>query len=339
MKNLEEKSKEIEFAVKEFASSINSITNSTGDMSSLVETTSKLELKNIDHYERLIRDEFVNYSNLFMQSKWKFWVRPIKELTWLDVISSDGYKREEGLYALSGAAPNAFFLTLVIRRLNDWVPQVREAAKEVIPSIIEKSKPEDVIEALTAVFLNWDSWGKIAKADRQMLLHISSIESLAVGFKSKLISSISGPMPSLFSQLGRIPILDECLNEIANNAMQPHMRAKAFRSLFEKRIFWIVGQEWKWTDKVYNKGKLIPVIAERKISVKIPFSDLLNTSAFDRSSIVRQVSAEFLIRDIDSLGNQTRTIAEKFAADKSNTVSERGRFILKKLDEMALNNN
>ena len=62
MKNLEEKSKEIEFAVKEFASSINSITNSTGDMSSLVEATSKLELKNIDHYERLIRDEFVNYS-------------------------------------------------------------------------------------------------------------------------------------------------------------------------------------------------------------------------------------------------------------------------------------
>ncbi len=339
MQNSQEKTKEIVSAIKEFASSINSANNGAGDMTALANATSKLELKNIDHWERLIRNEFINYSDLFIQSNWRFWVKPINQLTWLDIISGDGHKREESLYALSGAAPNAFFLTLVIRRLNDWVPQVRKAARAVIPLAIKNSKPEHIVEALTVVLLSWDSWGRIEKADKQLILHLINTEGLAVLFKSKLISSVSGPMPSLFSQLARTDILDNYLNEIATDAMQPYMRAKAFRSLFEKRIFWIVGQEWKWTNKVYGEGKLIPVITERKIEVHIPFLELLNISANDESSIIRKISAEFVIRNIHSLGSQAKIFADSFVADKSSSVSEQGQFILRKLDETILDPN
>ena len=333
MQNSQEKTKEIILAIKEFASSINSASNGVSDMTALVNATSKLELKNIDHWERLIRDEFINYSDLFIQSKWRFWVKPINQLTWLDIISGDGHKREESLYTLSGAAPNAFFLTFIIRRLNDWVPQVREAARVVIPLIINSSEPEHVVEALTVVLLSWGSWGRIEEADKQMILHLINTEDLVVLFKSKLISSISGPMPSLFSQLARTDILDDYLDEIAKYAIQPYLRAKALRSLFEKRVFWIVGQEWKWTNKVYGEGKLIPVIAEREIEVQMPFLELLNRSAVDDSSTVRQVSAEFLIRNLESLGDKSRVFAEKFAVDKSSNVSEQGQFVLRKLDE------
>ncbi|MFP3355599.1 hypothetical protein R0K04_30105, partial [Pseudoalteromonas sp. SIMBA_153] len=55
--------------------------------------------------------------------------------------------------------------------------------------------------------------------------------------------------------------------------------------------------------------------------------------------IVRQVSAEFLIRNIEKLGIQSRIFAEKFAADKSANVVEQGKFVLRKLDEKALGNN
>lgn len=331
----QEKTEAIILAIKEFASSINSASDGVGDMTALVNATSKLELKNIDHWERLIRDEFINYSDLFIQSKWRFWVKPINQLTWLDIISWDGHKREESLYALSGAAPNAFFLTLIIRRLNDWVPQVRKAARAVIPLVIKHSEPEHVVEALTVVLLSWDSWGRTEKADKQLILHLIDTEYLAVLFKSKLISSESGPMPSLFSQLGRTSILDKYLDEIADNAIQPYVRAKAFRSLFEGRMAWVQSQEWQWTDKAYGERKLIPVLAERKIEVQTPFLELLNRSAIDNSSIVRQISAEFIIRNIDSLGNQSRVLAENFAADKSSNVAERGQFILRKLDEKA----
>lgn len=333
MQNSQEKTEGFLFAIKEFASSINASKNGVGDMSSLIEATSKVKLESIVYWERLIREEFENALNNSAPSKWKQWLKPKRKSPWLDIISSNGYERESSLRSLSGGAPNAFFLALVIRRLNDWVPQVRKATREVLPSIIRNTAPEYVAEILSTILLSWDSWGRIEKEDRQLLLRIIDTEDLAIPLRSKLISSVSGPMPSLFSQLGRTSVLDNYLDEIADKAIQPHIRAKAFRSMFEKRIFWIEGREWQWTDKAYGERKLVPLIGERKIEVQTPLRELLNRSAADRSAIVRQVSAEFVIRNIVTLDNEAKAFAEKFAADRSRRVSEQGKFILKKLKE------
>lgn len=320
-------------AIKDFALSINASDNGTGDMTTLFNATSELELNNIVYWERLIREELENALNDSAAAKWKQWLKPKRKLYWLDIISLNGYERENSLRSLSGGAPNAFFLVLVIRRLNDWVPQVRKATREVLPFIIKNTAPKYISEILSIVLLNWDSWGRIEEEDKQLLLHVIDREDLALPIKSKLISSVSGPMPSLFSQLGRTSLLDNYLNEIANHAIQSYVRAKAFRSLFEGRMTWIEGREWQLIDKVYGERKLVPVIGERKIEVQTPFLELLNRSASDRSAIVRQVSAEFVIRNIDNLDNEAKAFAEKFTADKSSSVSEQGKFILKKLEE------
>ena len=77
-----------------------------------------------------------------------------------------------------------------------------------------------------------------------------------------------------------------------------------------------------------------PTETERKIDVHISLIELLNRSAFDRSSIVRSVSAEFLIINLDRLKqDEVKFFAEKFALDKSNAVSKRGQFVIKKLNE------
>lgn len=320
-------------AIKEYALSINASDNGIGDMTTLVNATSELELKNIVYWERLIREELENALNNSAPPKWKQWLKPKRKLHWLDIISWNGYERESSLRSLSGGAPNAFFLVLLIRRLNDWVPQVRKSTREVLPLIIKNTTPEYISEILSVVLLNWNSWGRIEEEDKQLLLRIINTEDLAIPLKFKLISSVSGPMPSLLSQLGRTSILDTHLDDIANNSIQPYVRAKAFRSLFEERMTWIEGRKWQLIDKVYGERELIPIIGERKIEVQTPFIELLNRSAADRSAIVRQVSAEFVIRNIESLGNHSRFFAEKFAADKSNSVSEQGKFILKKLEE------
>jgi len=95
----------------------------------------------------------------------------------------------------------------------------------------------------------------------------------------------------------------------------------------------IEGRKWEWTDIRYCEGRLKPVVAERKLDVQTPLLDLLNRSSEDRSSIVRRVSAEILIRELENLGAVAREFAEQFASDKSPTVSERGRFAVRKLDE------
>ena len=321
-------------AVREFANSINSGSKVVADMSALIDVTSQLSLTSFDYWERVIRSEFSQALRESTPPTWKVWSKPNELLTWLDLVSWDGYKREKTLRTLSGAAPNTFFFSLAVRRLNDWVPQVREAAREKLPEIAKTTDPQYVVEALCIALSNWSSWGRIEEADKKVLLQIICEEQIAELLRSTLISSTTGPMPSLFSQLGRTPILDGKIKEIAGFAIQPSVRAKAYRSLFEGRIAWIEGRKWEWTDIRYCEGRLKPIVSERKLNVQTPLLDVLKRSAEDRSSIVRRVSAEILIRELESLGAVAREFAEKFASDTSDAVSERGRFALKKLEEV-----
>lgn len=318
-------------ATRDFANSINSSKKLVADMSSLIDATSKLPLGNLNYWERLIREEFSKASENAAQPKWKFWAKASQQLTWLDLISWDGYRREKTLRAISGAAPNAFFLCLAIRRLNDWVPQVREAARDKLPLIARETAPEHVVSSLCLTLANWHSWGRIDEADKQVLLEIVSRPEVAEAFRLKLISSSSGPMPSLFSQLGRTCILDKSLDEIAEFSIQPTVRAKAYRCQFEGRIFWVEGRKWVWTDIRYCEGKYKAKISERKLSTSVPLLALIKKSGKDRSPIVRQVAAEFLIRNLDELGAHAKSFAECFASDTSISVSERGKFALKQL--------
>jgi len=320
-------------AVKEFATSINSRGKVVSDMSSLVEATSQLPLSNFDYWERLIRHEFSKAIQCSAQPKLKLYVTPSQLLTWLDLIGWDGYKREKTLRTISGAAPNSFFFSLAIRRLNDWVPQVRLAAREKLPQIAKETDPIYVVEALCIALSHWNSWGRIEELDKQVLLTIISTKAITVALKSKLISSTSGPMASLFAQLGRTSVLDDHVSEIAENAMQPSLRAKAYRSQFEQRMVWVEGRKWEWTDIRYCEGIQRAVVGERKISVASSVLELLHKSANDRSFVVRRVAAEFLIREISTLGEEALQLAKHFASDKSSPVAERGRFALKKLEE------
>ncbi|WP_087025337.1 hypothetical protein [Thaumasiovibrio subtropicus] len=325
-------------AVKDFAYSITSGSKVVADMSSLIDVTSQLPLTSFDYWERFIRTEFSLALREREPPKWKFWSKPKERLTWLDLISWDGYKREKALRTLRGAAPNTFFFSLAVRRLNDWVPQVRDAARESLPELAKVTAPDFVIDSLLIALSNWNSWGRIEDADKKILLLIISQKEIANSMRSRLISSSSGPMPFLFSQLGRTNILDDYLPEIANLAVQPAVRAKAYRSLLERRIAWVEGYKWIWTDIRYCEGRKTPIVAERKLETKVPVLRLLECAAEDRSSVVRKVSAEVLIRDLEGAGVYAKELAEKFSLDQSSAVSERGRFALSKLRELERDN-
>jgi len=324
--------------LKDFINSINSNSQVTADMSALIEATSQLPLASFNYWEHLIRSEFYFPQNAVTPPKWRLWSKPKELLTWLDLINGDGYKREKTLRTLAGAAPNSFFFLLAIRRLNDWVPQVRDAARQKLPDIAIATNPAFVVEALCVALSNWHSWGRIEHADKEILLQIICEKKVAELLIDKLITSSCGPMPSLLSQLGRTSILDGEMMEISTSAIQPSVRAKAYRSLFEGKSSWIEGRKWEWTDKAYCKGRLKPIISDRRLLVKTPSLDLIKSAAKDRSAIVRRISAEILIRDIEKLGVIARELAENFATDKSKAVSERGRFALKQLDELGCTN-
>lgn len=321
---------EVLAAVRDFAAATIIPGNAIASISQLVRATDKVKLSGMDYWEREIHYQYSLHSRLPALNGAE-WIKRAEFLSWLELISWDGYKRERTIRALVGAAPNAFFFLMLLRRLNDWVPQVRLAAREKLLEIARATEVEFVVAALCSALVSWSSWGRIDCLDRQVILQLVSEKSVAQALIAKLISSGAGPMPSLFAQLGRTGILDDQLDTIASSAKIPGVRARAYRALFESRIIWIEGRKRVWTDLRYCKERSVPIIAQRTVVVTISILELLIKSAQDKSSLVRRISAEILIRDLDSIGSIAQELAGQFALDESRAVSERGLFALKQL--------
>ena len=332
MKFDQEFEKEVVQAVQSFAKAIKANSNVDSNMGVLAEVTSRLKLVQLDCWERLIRDEFS--SALEIKTGYKLWPSLKRErfLTWIDVFSWDGYSREKSLRSLNGPAPNSFFIALSLRRLNDWVPEVRAAAREQLPPIIERSSPTHIVDALSATLGNWESWGRMKEPDKEALFQILVSEHTFEAFIHHISSSTSGPMASILSQLGRSATTDRYLSEIAKNAIQPSVRAKAYRSQLEGKMKWLEGREWKWIDKRYGIRRRVPKLSERTLTENTPFKETLHAASADDSSIVRRVAAELLIRNLEVLGTESSlAYARDFASNSSSSVSERGRFALRHL--------
>ncbi|MEQ3512265.1 hypothetical protein ABMY35_02685 [Pseudoalteromonas sp. BZB3] len=300
-------------------------------LSAVINITVLIPLKNIDFWERHIRFLHDKVSEPRGGRFWGAirWKQP--SISVLDLCSWDGHRREYALKAANTGLPNSFFVILFLRRLNDWVPQVRDAARGTLETAINNTDPNEVAKALIYVFQHWTSWQRINEQSKELLLCVLYNDEVFNKVKELLIKENAGPLSRILTQIGRIDILDSHLAEIAKCSVQPALRAKAFRFLLEKKVSWYHGREWVWTDKRYGEGKLKPVIKTRSLTVEPLLSQLIEEAAHDPSSIVRRVSAEMLIGNLDSLDGRAYHLAKYFSRDTSKAVSERGKFALKKL--------
>lgn len=314
-------------------------------MSPLIRATASLPLSNLAYWERSIRDEQWLAQRAHADSKERGWralfpsigakekAEPSRLLTWIDLSSHDGHVRERTLRTLSGAAPNSFFLALAVRRLNDWVPQVRAAAREAIPELARGSDPEHVVDVLCALLPAWTAWGRMEDVDKRLMAELMSVERVAELLKRRLISSAAGPMSSVLSQALRAPLLDESLAMIAHEATQPAVRARSYRTLLLRKAVWVEGRRWQWTDVRYCQGRFNNVMGERPLTGRKPpdLMALLGSAAADLSAVVRRVAAEALVREMGTLGSTALPLARQLAGDASPSVAERGSFVLQRL--------
>lgn len=91
--------------------------------------------------------------------------------------------------------------------------------------------------------------------DKEALFQILVSEHTFNTFIQHILSSTSGPMTSVLSQPGRSAKTDRYLTELSKKAIQPSVRAKAYRSQHEGKMKWFEGREWKWIDKSYGIGR------------------------------------------------------------------------------------
>ena len=325
-------------AIEELAKSIALGDAMDKSLSSIFSATSNLPSRNYDYWERFIRWELHRAKNNFKPPIWRFWSKPVDLIPWVDLCSESGFKRERALQDITVGAPNAFFFAIAFRRLNDWVPQVRFAAKENILRIAQSTDSSIVASVLVKLLPNWNSWSRMDEDSKTHLLRIISNPNIKNTIISKVLHDPVGPMGFIFSQLSRSELFDAYLDEIAGHAIQPSVRARAYQALLDGKFTWVSGRKWEWTDVRYCKGSFKTIFGSRPANPGRDKIEMLSAASIDRSAAVRKIVADFLIREIKNEipSNELGTLINRLATDKSPSVAERGQYAQKKLQTLQL---
>ncbi|MFJ1299205.1 hypothetical protein ACILG0_04510 [Pseudomonadota bacterium AL_CKDN230030165-1A_HGKHYDSX7] len=261
---------------------------------------------------------------------------PVALPPWIDLASGDGYARERALRALRGPAPNRFFFALALRRLNDWVPQVRAAAREVLLPLARASDPQYVVDVLSAILPVWTTWGRMQAPERTIVASLTEIDAVSAALVNRLLAARHGPAATVLSQCLRSPGLDLHLPRLAAHAVQPAVRSVACRSLLAGRARWLEGRAREWKDLRYVVARVVPVVGERPLTQTPAFLASFEAAVADRSFHVRRVAAQALVVEMETLDPATlRDFAQRLTRDPSRCVAERGEFILKHAKTLA----
>jgi hypothetical protein len=249
------------------------------------------------------------------------------DYAWVFLYHPDGHLREASLHAINTLPPAPFFTSALAWRLNDWVPQVRQAAKRCLQRVapqIQARVAADAAFYLLARRFVWRRW----RDEASILDQIFERDDVLAALAAELEVRATGSLVACLRQAMRFPGFDRHLPGLAAGAAQPSVRAVAYQSLISGKVSWPVGFEWFWVDKIYNKRRIVPTLQARDIGRNGSLDDILAAAIHDRSAFVRKIVADAMITVRSQVADEAPLVA-KLAADRSAAVRSRADFMLR----------
>ena len=249
------------------------------------------------------------------------------DFAWLFLFHPSGHLREAALDCINSPPTSPFFFSALAWRLNDWVRPVRQAAERCADRVLHRTAPD--VAASAALYLLdrhlvWGRWSNESKAlDRTF-----EREDVMAGLAAQLARHSTGPLANCLRHALRYPAIDEHLPRIASTAIQPSVRAAAYRCLISGKATWTAGFEWAWIDKVYGLRRRVPKLETREIQRTGSVAEVIKEAIRDKSNVVRIVAADGLIAARSQLLGAAELIA-KLANDQSPAVRARADFMLR----------
>jgi len=316
-------------AIRRTAAAISDGRHDVGALAEFIEETESLPLSNFGGYESAIR----SVAYVLEPPRRRFsWQQPPKEYSfpvpWFDLFSGNGYRRERVLRAVKAQAPSAFLLAMLIRRLNDWVPQVREAAQDTVRHALKTSPADMVTEVAWAMLPVRTTWNRIDADGVAIVESISERSDVVEAIFRKLMGAPTGRPSIVLREVSRRANLDAFLPELAASAVQPALRAAAYRILLNRRVVWPDGWAWRWVDKSMGERVRERVWVSRELTVATDFVSTLTAAMQDSSPAVRRVAGDVLIAHRAQLGDIALRLARDLQTDPYPSIAERGRFVL-----------
>lgn len=250
-------------------------------------------------------------------------------IAYLFVFHRNGFVRQAALERIAGPVPNAFLVSALTWRLNDWVPQVRASAVTCASRCFPKTNGKLLADSLFETNRSRNSWGRWSVREQEVLLDAFSREEVREQIVTRLVGSQQGPLPSFLAYLMRYEWIDQYLPVIASNAHVPGVRAIALKSLISGRARYNDGTFWRWIDKPMGVRKREPNVVARTISVQSDPKALIQAGVIDNSAIVRRVTLSALI-ELGLYDSIDDAILKRCTEDTSASVRFRAEFIQEK---------
>jgi hypothetical protein len=256
------------------------------------------------------------------------------DAAWLLSTDADGRVREAAVRSLAVPPATTSRFVLLVLRLNDWVPQVREAAVEAAANLLPRTPPGIIADAASYVLrqrILWARWG----ADERAILNLTYERAdVTAALDSILMTGRTGALGTTLRNALRAPSMDGQLLRLALGAYLPSVRAVALQSLLKGRATWTTGYDWRWLDKTYGVWRRVPRLEGRQLVTTAPPQDLIRRGIADRSGLVRRVAASALIAHAGEMPDAA-DLAHALTSDPSRAVRDRAEFLLRHLAAQA----
>lgn len=254
-------------------------------------------------------------------------------LAHLYLFHADGFVREAAIRALSAPPASSFEIAAIALRLNDWVTNVRIAARTYAERMFPAIAPEVAAAAAEHLLTQIELRRRWSEEDRDILTALFGRADSVAAMAERLMKTRIGPAARHTRQLLRNPAIDTYLPGLAAHAHLTSVRAVALDALVTRRARWITGFEQQWIDKTYGISRRVPVFAERVIAHDLDVEALVATAARDRATAIRKVACAWLIAHMDDLSGTMRAAVAHLTEDRSHSVRVRARFVLSRVAE------
>ena len=249
------------------------------------------------------------------------------DYAWLFLFHPNGHIREAALRHVNTPPNSSFFLSALAWRLNDWVGQVRQAAKHCIERIAAGVSPEIAAETglyLLSRHLIWERW----RDEAETLDLILAREDVIAAIADRLRMQTNGPMAACLRNALQHSSIDRHLPALAARAVQPSVRAVAYQCLISGKARWQIGYEWIWIDRVYGLRKRIPTFETRELMRDHAAATYIADGLLDKSAFVRKIVADVMIVVRSQIPNE-RDLVALIAEDPIPAVRSRADFMLR----------
>jgi hypothetical protein len=242
----------------------------------------------------------------------KYLIERTRSGAFILVCSGNGFERERALEGVR-ELPNGFCLALTIVRLNDWVDEVRTAARSALLRHAA-TLDTDVLLQCFELYLASSDWGRMNVADRvacdDLFRRRVSSESLIAA----IISSRDDQWLRSMSRMLRRADWDTELLRIANTARHWGVRFKAIQALLRG--------EHQWADRGRRR---------RPLSVAIDREALIRQGLEDSSPSIRLTALRAYAETLDIPNEVSRPRFEQLVLDKSAKVVSTAAFWLSRV--------